>query len=138
MQRAKSTVFGKKGITSAATASMSSHQPQWLAWAFAALCAVALGAGILAVYPSPAGKPTAATTDGGSAPTFPLTGVWAASGQTCSEATMKLELDGSIMTSISILGRVPIGSYSVSGENPLVLTLRAVTQFHGTRRVSTT
>lgn len=122
MQRAKPAVFGKKGITSGTAASMSPHQPQWSAWAFAAVCAVALGAGILAVYPSLAGWPTSATTVGGSAPTFPLTGIWAANGQTCSEASVKLDLDGSIMTSISVLGRVQIGSYSVSGENPLILT----------------
>lgn len=122
MQRAKPATFGKKGVASTTAAPMSSQKPQWLAWTVAAVCAVVSGAGFLAVYPSLAGKPIITTSGGGSAPTFPLNGVWAANGQTCSEASMKLELDGSIMTSISILGRVPIGSYSVSGENPVVLT----------------
>jgi hypothetical protein len=51
-----------------------------------------------------------------------LNGVWAANGQDCATARMKFELDGDTLTTISALGRIPVGAYTLSGSNPITLS----------------
>lgn len=121
----KPVTFGKKGVALARPQNLGPAQrTRWMVWGLAAASVVAVVAGVLSISaasPNPNVHQAAAEVQVTPAP-FPLNGTWAANGQSCAEAKHKLELDGTMMTSISMLGRVPIGPYTTAGDNPVVFT----------------
>lgn len=120
MHSAKPPTFGKKGSSAPhslghVAQTTASPSPGMIAIVSATLIAAACTYAF-SLY-TESNQPVGA----GSGPSL-LNGLWAANGQSCNEAGTKLELDGRLVTSISVLGRVPIGEYTAEGVNPVRLT----------------
>ena len=126
MSGAKSVAFGKKNVAlTRSPLPKPTRKVRWMIWGLAGAFAVVVMAGGLSIYStlSPSPKLTTTGAEVRATPTpFALNGIWAANGQACAGARLKLEFDGRMMTSISMLGRVPIGPYTATGDNPIVFT----------------
>jgi hypothetical protein len=123
MERANAATFGRRRqVPVRPISQVADGKSRWLVIGLIAAVVAFAGTGLLYIYPS-ASKSNAPTGgDLSIVSSFPLSGTWATDDKSCAEAPVKVELDGSTMTSVSLLGRIPIGNYSVSGTNPLVLT----------------
>ncbi|UJW84020.1 hypothetical protein [Devosia sp. SL43] len=123
MPAAKQVAFGKRGASPAAPAPVSARGTAFPVVAvLVAGFAIALIGGALILTRSPGVPPVSTTADAVSSGGYLLTGIWAANGQSCDAAKMKIQFDGSNISSVSILGTLPIGPYTVSGSNPVTLT----------------
>ena len=125
MSGAKPIAFGKRGRPpTQPSPPLPLPVRRGLVWGLAGATAVMLAAGALAVYFSQTSIGESATTADNlvAAAQSPFNGVWAASGEACDVARMKIELDGTTLTSISILGRLPVGTYTLAGSNPVTLS----------------
>lgn len=112
--------FGKKGVRPIQHELITSNPTRYGLIAGAAVIVLAVALSIFFLM-----KNFEAPTDRVSLAAVSVTtinGVWAANGQDCGTAKMRIELDGDTLTSISALGRVPIGRYTLSGSNPITLS----------------
>lgn len=123
MSAARQVTFGKRGAGPVSSPTVSGRRVPLAPLIVAGFALVLVGGAIAIALSSAKGLSVPLTTTASvSATAVSLTGVWAANAEPCDVAKMKIELDGTNMSAVSALGKLPIGPYTLSGTDPITLT----------------